>query len=45
MVSNITVGANLVIFWDTLTSNQVSNCDGVVLKIYLDYKFQRSEEG
>ena len=25
---------------DTSSSNQVSNCNGVVLEIYLDHKFQ-----
>ena len=27
------------------TSGQVSNCDGVVLEIYLDHKFRRPQEG
>ena len=31
--------------WDTSTSSQVSNCDGVVLEIYLDHKFQWPQEG
>ena len=31
--------------WDTSTSSQVSNCDGVMLKIYLDQKFQWPHEG
>ena len=31
--------------WDTSTSSQVSNCDGAVLEIYLDHKFQWSQEG
>ena len=26
--------------WDTSTLNQVSTCDGVMLEIYLDHKFQ-----
>ena len=30
---------------DTTTSSQVSNCDRVVLEIYLDHKFQWSIEG
>ena len=30
---------------DTLTLSQVSNCDGVVFKIYLDHKFQCPQEG
>ena len=25
--------------WDTSTSSEVSNCDGVMLEIYLDHKF------
>ena len=32
-------------FWDTSTSSQVFNCDGVVLEIYLDHKFQWLQEG
>ena len=31
--------------WDTSTSSQVSNCDGVVLDNYLDHKFQWPKEG
>ena len=31
--------------WDTSTSSQVSNCDGVVLEIYLNHKFQWPQEG
>ena len=31
--------------WDTSTSSQISNCDGVVLDIYLDHKFQWPQEG
>ena len=31
--------------WDTFTSSQVSNCDGVVLKIYFDHNFQWLQEG
>ena len=27
-------------YWDTKTWNQISNYDGVVLKIYLDHKLQ-----
>ena len=34
-----------IIFWDTSTSRQVSNCDGAVLEIYLDHKFQWPQEG
>ena len=30
--------------WDTSTSGQVSNCDGAVLEIYLDHKFQWLQE-
>ena len=30
--------------WDTSTLSQVSNYDGVVLKIYLDHKFQWPQE-
>ena len=30
--------------WDTLTSRQGSNCDGVVLEIYLDRKFQEGSK-
>ena len=36
---------NSFYFWDTSTSSQVSNNDGVVLEIYLDHKFQWSQEG
>ena len=32
------------ICWDISTSSQVSNCDGVVLEIYLDHKFQWPQE-
>ena len=35
----------LVIDWHTSTSSQVSHCDGVVLEIYLDHKFQWPQEG
>ena len=31
--------------WDTSTLSKVLNCDGVVLEIYLDHKFQWPEEG
>ena len=31
-------------YWDTSTLRQVSNCDGVMLKIYLDHKFQWPQE-
>ena len=31
--------------WDTSTSSQVSNCDGVVLQIYLYHKFKWPQEG
>ena len=31
--------------WNTSTSSQVSNCDGIVLEIYLDHKFQWTKEG
>ena len=31
--------------WDSSIFSQGSNCDGVVLKIYLDYKFQWPQEG
>ena len=31
--------------WDTSTSSQVSNCDGVVLEIYFNYKLQWPQEG
>ena len=34
-----------IIFWDTSTPRQVSNCDGAVLEIYLDQKFQWLQEG
>ena len=30
--------------WDTSTSSQVSNCAGVLLEIYLDHKFQWSQD-
>ena len=30
--------------WDTSTSSQVSNCNGVALEIYLDHKFQWPQE-
>ena len=30
---------------DTPTSSQVSKCDGIVLEIYLDHKFQWPQEG
>ena len=33
------VGPEEIVYWDTLISSQVSNCDGVVLEIYLDHKF------
>ena len=36
---------NRIRYWDTSTSPQVSHCDGVVLKIYLDRKFQWPQEG
>ena len=29
-----------IYYWDTSTSSQVSNCDGVVLEICLDQKLQ-----
>ena len=29
-----------IIFWDNSTLRQVLNCDGAVLEIYLDHKFQ-----
>ena len=32
-------------YWNTSTSIQVSNYDGVVLEIYLDHKFQWPQEG
>ena len=35
----------IILCWDTLTSSQVSNRDGVVLKIYLDHIFQWPQEG
>ena len=31
--------------WDTWTSGQASNCDGIVLEIYLDHKFQWAQVG
>ena len=31
-------------FWDTSTSSQASNCDGVVLENYLDHNFQWPRE-
>ena len=31
--------------WDTSISNQVSNCDGIDLEIYLDHKFPWAQEG
>ena len=31
--------------WDISTSSEVSNCDGVVLEICLDHKFQWPQEG
>ena len=34
----------IVLYWNTPTSSQVSNCDGVVLEIYLDHKFQWPQE-
>ena len=34
----------IVLYWDTSTSSQVSNCDGVVLEIDLDHKFQWPQE-
>ena len=30
--------------WDTSTLSQVSNCDGVMLEIYLDHRFQWPRE-
>ena len=30
--------------WDISTSSQVSNCNVVVLEIYLDHKFQRPQK-
>ena len=30
---------------DTATSSQVPNCDGVMLEICLDHKFQWAQEG
>ena len=30
--------------WNISTLSQVSNCDGVVLEIYLDHKFQWTQE-
>ena len=35
----------IIKYWDTSTSSQVSNCDGFVLEIYLDHKFQWPQEG
>ena len=31
--------------WDTSASSEVSNCDGVVLEIYLDHRFQWPQGG
>ena len=31
--------------WDTSTSSQVSNCDGLMLEIYLDHKFKWPQDG
>ena len=33
------------VYWDTSTSSQVSNYDGVLLEIYLDHKFQWPQGG
>ena len=33
------------IYWDTSASRQVSNCDGVVLEIYVAHRFQWPQEG
>ena len=43
--SVIFVKKNLEINWDTSASSQVSNCDGVVLEVCLDHKFQWPQEG
>ena len=32
------------LFWDTSTSSQVWNCDGVVSEILIDHIFQWSQE-
>ena len=34
-----------VLCWDASSLSQVSNCDGVVQKVYLDHKFQWRQEG
>ena len=31
-------------YWSISTSNQFSNCDGVVLSVYLNYKFHDTQE-
>lgn len=38
-------GEKKIVCWDTLTSSEVSNCDGVLLEIYLDHKFHWPWEG
>ena len=47
ILSQFAVGQIKIILrnWDTSTSSQVSNCDGVMLEIYLDHKFQWPQEG
>ena len=44
VLSIILITSEISLFWDTSTSSQVSNCDGVVLEIYLDPKFQCIQE-
>ena len=42
-VCNTTYLFNLI--WDTSISSLISNCDGVVLEICMDHKFQWQQEG